>query len=112
MKNKLIVLFSVLFLFTLTAKAEEAETAEDVGESHLLGSWGGLQNTFTDNGLTVDFVVTNDVASNFDGGVKNQTVNLTAFDFTVGLDTEKAGLWSDGQVFAYFLALPENLHQL
>lgn len=104
----LIILISPLALITSTVFAQEKE------RQYLLGDWGSTRSELSDkHGLSFAAIYTGDVASNLSGGLKQQTVYLSNYDLSVNLDTEKAGLWSGGDLFVYFLAnngeLPSRL---
>lgn len=77
--------------------------AEDDSESHLLGNWGGARTSLEEAGISVESILTLDSISNVSGGISRKTAWLGNYDLTATLDTEKAGLWSNGTLFAYFL---------
>jgi porin len=76
----------------------------DDDDAHLFGNWGGLRSSLEDKGISVESILTIDGISNVKGGIKRNSVALGNYDLTAAVDTEKAGLWSGGTFFAYFLA--------
>ena len=50
--------------------------------------------------FTASFSYIGDVVSNFDGGIKKGTTYLGLLNVRAGFDTEAAGLWKGGQLFA------------
>ena len=96
MKNTLLrgIIFTTLAVpFSLCA--EESET--------LLGDWGGVKPTLEDHGVSLEAVFTADLLRNASGGVSRGTDALYNVDITATIDSEKAGLWSNGTFFFYGL---------
>jgi len=56
--------------------------------------------------LNVGAVYIGDYFSNFSGGIKTGQTYLGLFDFSIGLNTEDAGLWKNGEFYAQL----ENTH--
>jgi len=83
--------------------AEAPKSASFLEQDTLTGDWGGLRSKLEDNGLTLEFVYTGEVLSNFRGGIKRGEAYFGNLDMTLTLDTEKAGLWKGGTFFAYSL---------
>ena len=50
--------------------------------------------------FSASFSYVGDVVSNFDGGIKKGTTYLGLLNVRAGFDTEAAGLWKGGQLFA------------
>jgi porin len=101
MKPKRILLAAAL-LTLLSQSVIPAALAEE--REALLGTWGGAKETLADAGVDVEAILTHELVGNTSGGVKRKAVNLGNLDLTASVDTEKAGLWSNGTIFVYGLA--------
>jgi carbohydrate-selective porin OprB len=69
--------------------------------SHLLGDWGGARDDLAAHGLTVDFGVTQVFQGVVAGDSDRNTSYVGSADLWLGLDTGRAGLWSNGLLFAH-----------
>lgn len=77
--------------------------AEDAAPPTLFGSWGGLRDNATANGLDVEAVITTDVLGVVSGGVDTGFEAPFNFDLIFSLDTGTAGWWQNGTFSVYFL---------
>lgn len=111
----LLVMLSVSFARIVRAEdaAEAAsddvaateESPEEESEDGVLGAWAGAKTFLSDNGITSEAFLTNDLVSNVHGGVKEGVRLLGSFDLTFTMDTGKANLWENGTFFMYLLGL-------
>ncbi len=62
-----------------------------------------LRDELQDKGVSFEAVYTVDYFSNTQGGIKRGDTYLTNLDITLDVDTEKLGLWDNGQFFIYGL---------
>lgn len=75
-----------------------------LADDYLFGDLGGLRESLTDKGVTVESVLTVDSLSNVSGGLEKGSAILGNFDLAAEIDLEKVGLWSNGKVFLYGIA--------
>ncbi len=69
--------------------------------SYLFGDWGGTRNTLVDNGINIDFGITQFFQWNLSGGRDIGSRFSGSGDLFVNIDTGKAGLWSGGSIFLH-----------
>jgi len=62
-----------------------------------------VKEDFAEKGIATEVVYTVDYFSNKHGGIKRDDTYLTNLDITLEVDTEKLGLWDNGQFFIYSL---------
>ncbi|MBL4890081.1 MAG: carbohydrate porin [Candidatus Lindowbacteria bacterium] len=96
--NVLVRVFFVISLCILSAG--QSATADDDG---LFGDWAGIKTKLEDKGITLRLEYTGEYINIKDGAIKDGSTYLGNVDFTVELNTEKAGLWKNGKFFAYVL---------
>lgn len=94
-KVPMLRLFGILICVAGHALADESE--------HLFGNWGGLLPKLEESGVTLESILTNDLVGVASGGKKRNIKVVGDYDLTATVDSEKAGLWSDGTFFFYFL---------
>lgn len=97
------LLSGLLASIIVTPQLVAAEETADDNAAHLFGDWGGVRSSLAEKGITVESILTNDLIANVSGGLNRSAVLLGNYDLTGSLDTEKAGLWSGGTLFAYVL---------
>jgi porin len=94
-----LILLSGLVVVESATPVTAQEATPD--EKYLLGDLG--REALAESGYTVQAFGIYDLWSNPRGGVKRDTSILGVLNATLEIDTEKAGLWSGGQFFAYTL---------
>jgi len=62
-----------------------------------------LKEQLEDKGISFEVVYTTEYFANTRGGIKRDDTYLTNLDITLEVDTEKLGLWNNGQFFIYSL---------
>ncbi len=97
--SKNFYLFSITIL-TIVFSDVQADVSE---RQFLFGDWDGRRATWEEKGLTFENVITYDLLSVRNGGIKHGEIGLGNLDLTAALDTSKAKLWEGGTFFMYFL---------
>lgn len=92
-----------LHTFLLTSAASLAFPFVSQAEDALLGDWLGAKTKAEEHGIEMHSILSIDSVSNVQGGLREDETILGNYDFTVSLDTEKAGLWDNGTFFTYVL---------
>ena len=64
--------------------------------STLTGDWNGTRSNLADNGLHLDFDITNVYQNLFSGGINEKDAFVSSQHFLMQFDTGKAGLWPGG----------------
>ena len=81
------------------AKPDDAETTGGslLTSDTLFGDPGGLRSSLAAHGVTFGLAETAEVLANVTGGVRRGAAFEGLLAMSVGVDTEKAGLWSGGK---------------
>jgi porin len=94
--------FCVVASSALTLQFASAQSEAEQRE-YLFGGWGGARSDLAEKGIDVQSILTTDFLANTRGGIERGTATLFNYDLSATIDTKKAGAWSDGTFFIYFL---------
>ena len=97
---------SLLLLILLTAIPASAHAESFFTQREaLFGDLNGARTQMAEEGLEIELVYTGEIISIQSGGANpTDGIYLDNTDLTLTLDTGKAGWWSNGTFFAYFLS--------
>lgn len=87
---KSLVLFTIFLTLNSIAAANE-----ELSINRILG--------LEDSGFTFEGAITTEWVKNTKGGLRTDDAWLGNVDLTLGVDTEKAGWWANGEIFMYIL---------
>ena len=93
----LLVMLAAAVSTTTHAQAPAPKEPGDfLNRSTMTGDWGGLRTDLAKKGISFDFVLTQTEMGVVSGGLNNSAEYGGRGDFTMNLDTAKAGLWRGG----------------
>lgn len=78
--------------------------ADPRAEEHTPRSHEDVKASLAEQGIGIDFVWTGEYFYNVDGGIRKGGEYRGDLSLTIELDTETAGWWDDGTIFAHFQA--------
>jgi porin len=96
--------FHIQFVNSQELAEPEAAPAEQEYDA-LFGSWGGLKDSLLESGITIEAAVTGNIMGLVSGGLDRGIYQTFAYQLTTTIDSESAGLWSNGTFLFSGLAL-------
>lgn len=91
----------MLLLGIFMASTSSSARADENG---LFGDWGGIKPSLEAHGISLSLEYKADLVNVHHGALKDGSIYLDNLDFTIQINTEKAGFWKNGTFFVYFIS--------